>query len=249
MASCRILTNSYQHPKPIKDWKELGALFIKKTLAGITAFSTLLLLHIYFATPVDEAKNTENGSVEVEIRIANSLARFRFDQVSVDIENGILNITQEDTTVCSRTDAVFRISKHINLNDFEPVKLSGRGAVRLNDVREFPLANGNFINIVLVPSLLNRDARQKLEDVVKRKAEIIAAACESLGWGEAAGHQAFDIFTQPTPNLEYLSYEIIEKCSGGRGITLVMDRFSLIIPNEDAENYIVLINDFLENNG
>jgi len=221
----------------------------KKILVGIAAFSTLLLSLTYFATTLGKTENTKNDVAELESLIASSFEGFRFDQVSVDIENGILNITQEDTTICSRTDAVFKIIKHINLNDFDPVSFNGYGAVRLNDVREFPLVNGGVVNMVQIPILLNGDTRKELEDVSKRKADIIAAARESLGWGEAAGNQAFEIFTQSTPNLESLSYEFRERCSGGRGITLVKYRFSQIVPSNDAENYIALMNNILEKNG
>ena len=87
----------------------------------------------------------------------------------------------EDTEICSNMDAVYKITKNINLRDFNAVKRSGFGAVKIVDeLSQAPV----FLQI-----LLESDARNRMSAISERSDQIYYAARAELGWGQEASNR------------------------------------------------------------
>jgi len=215
---------------------------MKKYLFAVTALIILTVIYIFPTSPAPKDPiSNDHAETRLEDIIAKSWANTRFDIVTVEVDNGFLDIALEDTSICATMDAVFRIERHINLHDFQTVKRRGVGAVDLDSVRFMPRNDGQSLAAIQVPILLTRDADARTSITAQRKEQIIAAARKELGWGPAAGSRAYEIFTETTPDLQNLSFSTRVSCDGGVGIDLVKSRFTLHIAQEDAEEYITVI--------
>lgn len=207
----------------------------KRVYSGALLFGFLLFGYwIQLEPPLSD----DDLESRLESIVADSFLDTRFDFVSVDIGNGVLVIKLEDTEICSNTDGITRITKNINLRDFNAVRRSGFGAVDIIDeLSQVPI----FVRV-----LMELDARNRISIISARKDQILSAARTELGRGQEASNRTYELFTQSTPNLETLSYEVRENCTGGIGLNLVQTSFALKIKSVNAEEYIRLLNQVID---
>ena len=236
------------------DFRILGAnisVSSKKRVVFLVIAPLLLFSYFLLISP-QNAFNENDVEARFEQMVATSFADTRFDMVDVDIEDGILNIVLEDTAICSESNATFRITRHINLRDFDTVSRRIFNAAiqaayyAAENTNSDDLRAASFEDrraaFFMVSVDTNQATRARLAVVSERKDQIYNAAKEELGMGREAGNRTYELFTQSTPELQTMSYVIREKCVDGIGLDLVRWGFSLPIRHENSVEYIKTIN-------